>query len=73
MTKRHLELKINYLRYRLSIIPHGFFGNYYGNAVVYVFYDPDDASISRCNKKRDISVQVNVGRKQPSRSKNMLN
>ena len=52
MSKRHMELKINYLRYRLSIIPHGFFGNYYGNAVVYVFYDPDDASISRCNKKR---------------------
>ena len=52
MSKRHMELKINYLRYRLSIIPHGYFASFKGNSVVYVFYDPDDSIISRSNKRR---------------------
>ena len=52
MSKRHLELKISYLRYRLSIMPHGFFGNVKGRDLVYVFYDPNDDRVSRCNKRR---------------------
>ena len=52
MSKRHMELKINYLRYRLSIIPHGYFASFKGNSVVYVFYDPDDDRISYRNKRK---------------------
>ena len=52
MTRRHMEFKINYLRHRLSLLPHGYFSSYKGRDVVYVTYDPDNDSVSRDNRRR---------------------
>ncbi len=52
ITKRHLELRIAYLRDKISQLPHGFFSEYQGRNAVYLFYDPDNSKISRNNKRR---------------------
>ena len=52
ISKRHLELKIAYLRWQISQMPHGFVRAKNGREIIYVFYDPKDPTVNRDHKRR---------------------
>ncbi|SCW60710.1 hypothetical protein SAMN02910456_02141 [Ruminococcaceae bacterium YRB3002] len=49
---RQLELRMSFIRERLTKIPHGNLGTYRGRQVVSITYDPFDSTITYKNRKR---------------------
>ena len=58
---KHHELKISYLKYRISNMPHGKFGMKGGHKVIYITYDPNDKTIC-ANHKRVVRIDSEDGR-----------
>ena len=56
ISKEHHELKIAYLKDQINKLPHGYFGRWNGQPVVYVNYDPDNPKIDRNHKRRFLAT-----------------
>ena len=51
LSKRHHELKISYLKYRLKNMPQGYYGHHRGYRAIYLTYDPMDRRINNQHKR----------------------
>lgn len=50
--KTILNLKIAYIKYRISRLPKGWIGTYRNRQVVYIIRDPDDPKVSNIRRRR---------------------
>ena len=61
ISRRHHEIKISYLKYRIRNMIHGYFGKRGGHNVVYITYDPTNRSI-KPDHKRILRIDTEEGR-----------